>query len=390
MPLISSWEHFKRENKNSFEIPKELSSNEKEIFVFLFEKVRRAIEQREKTEFYMSEIPYTKKQMASLVEKKIITLHNYKSQTILILDPIFCTKEITCSFCNTKFYETVFFRTHQYKCPSCHNEQRIKGNIYSDYFQSLTSDTAEQIRKNEEFENQQKNHTKIMKIVDETLAKGNSIISTDACQICTTTDYIATKIWKGQITDEKGNPAEVFIADTINNDNYINNVNNNNDGNNSGKKALSFIRDENSNTTTEIQIRKKEDLQIYANKQLVPFRRKADILNARSTIKQNMMQDNLETAHEMQQNILQKYSDTTANLLKEYLFIGWKIKKTTTKDEEIKIFSTVKYGNLRLKEIEKDPRFSLLASGLKGQTLCEVKAAADELSKCEKIQKLYT
>ncbi|OQX21269.1 MAG: hypothetical protein BWK75_03425 [Candidatus Altiarchaeales archaeon A3] len=137
--------------------------------------------------------------------------------------------------------------------------------------------------------------------------------------------------------------------------------------------------------------KKKENLQMWANKPLLPFQRKADILNARSTIKQNIIQNNLEKALEMQQKILQKYSDTTKNLLIEYLFIGWKVKNSQTKEnKEIKIFSTMKYGNIRLREIEKDPYLSLFASGIRGQTLCEVKAAADELSKCEEIQKLYT
>jgi len=69
----------------------------------------------------------------------------------------------------------------------------------------------------------------------------------------------------------------------------------------------------------------------------------------------------------IQEKILANFSDTCVNFIREYFFIY-----------SHTIFSPMKYMNIGLTQIRKDPRFIANAS-LKNNILSEVKTACDEL-----------
>ena len=105
-----------------------------------------------------------------------------------------------------------------------------------------------------------------------------------------------------------------------------------------------------------------------SKEKIIPFRSsKADRLNAISELNRLAEKKKEERAIIMQEKILANFSDTCVNFVKEYFCIY-----------DNKIFSAMKYMNIGLGEIRKDPRF-IANAALKNTIISEVKTACDEL-----------
>ena len=102
--------------------------------------------------------------------------------------------------------------------------------------------------------------------------------------------------------------------------------------------------------------------------EIIPFQSsKADSLNALSTVNRIVEKKKEKEVVTIQKKILANFSDIAVNFIQEYFFIY-----------NHTIFSAMKYMNIGLREIRKDPRFIANAS-LKNNILSEVKTACDEL-----------
>ena len=106
---------------------------------------------------------------------------------------------------------------------------------------------------------------------------------------------------------------------------------------------------------------------------IIPFRTsKADSLNAISAVNRIAEKKKEKEAVTIQEKILANFSDICVNFIREYFCIY-----------NHTIFSTMKYMNIGLAEIRKDPRF-IANAALKNTILTEVKTACDELlSACQ-------
>jgi len=101
---------------------------------------------------------------------------------------------------------------------------------------------------------------------------------------------------------------------------------------------------------------------------IIPFHTsKADSLNIISTVNRIAEKKEKKRIVTTQEKILANFSDTSVNFIQEYFFIY-----------NHTIFSPMKYMNIGLTQIRKDPRFIANAS-LKNTILSEVKTACDEL-----------
>jgi len=104
-----------------------------------------------------------------------------------------------------------------------------------------------------------------------------------------------------------------------------------------------------------------------SKEKIIPFKNKADILNAISELNRIAEKKKEKEVVTIQEKILANFSDTCVNFVKEYFCIY-----------DHTIFSTMKYMNIGLREIRKDPRF-IANAALKNTILSEVKTACDEL-----------
>jgi len=101
---------------------------------------------------------------------------------------------------------------------------------------------------------------------------------------------------------------------------------------------------------------------------IIPFRTsKADTLNAMSMVNRIAEKKKEKGVVTTQEKILANFSDISVNFIQEYFFIY-----------NHTIFSAMKYMNVGLREIRKDPRF-IANAALKNTVLSEVKTACDEL-----------
>jgi len=115
-----------------------------------------------------------------------------------------------------------------------------------------------------------------------------------------------------------------------------------------------------------------------ANQEVIPFQTsKADRLNAISAINRIAEKKKEKRAVIIQEKILANFSDTCVNFVKEYFCIY-----------DHTIFSTMKYMNIGLSEIRKDPRFIANAS-LKNNVISEVKTACELLYENADIRMLF-
>jgi len=105
-----------------------------------------------------------------------------------------------------------------------------------------------------------------------------------------------------------------------------------------------------------------------ARQKIIPFQTsKADGLNAILAVNRIAEKKKEKRVVAIQKKILANFSDTCINFIREYFFIY-----------NHTIFSPMKYMNIGLTQIRKDPRFIANAS-LKNTILSEVKTACDEL-----------
>ena len=118
----------------------------------------------------------------------------------------------------------------------------------------------------------------------------------------------------------------------------------------------------------DIEVVRTDIEKIQAYNQIIPFRTsKADTLNATSAVNRIAEKKKERRVVTIQEKILANFSDTCVNFIREYFFIY-----------NHTIFSAIKYMNIGLTQIRKDPRFIANAS-LKNSILSEVKTACDEL-----------
>jgi len=117
-----------------------------------------------------------------------------------------------------------------------------------------------------------------------------------------------------------------------------------------------------------------------ARQEIIPFQTsKADIFNTISALNRIAEKKKEKKLITIQEKILADFSDTSINFIREYFFIY-----------NHRIFSPMKYMNIGLTEIRKDPRFIANAS-LKNTILTEVKTACDELlTACHQINEHTT
>jgi len=102
--------------------------------------------------------------------------------------------------------------------------------------------------------------------------------------------------------------------------------------------------------------------------EIIPFQTsKADSLNAVSTVNRIAEKKKEKGVVTIQKKILANFSDISVNFIIEYFFIY-----------NHTIFSPMKYMNIGLTQIRKDPRF-IANAALKNTVLSEVKTACDEL-----------
>jgi len=140
--------------------------------------------------------------------------------------------------------------------------------------------------------------------------------------------------------------------------------------NDRGIKEIEILHDKEINdieiVRTDIQKRHK----------IIPFQTsKADGLNAISAVNRIAEKKKEKEVVTIQEKILANFSDTCINFIREYFFIY-----------NHTIFSTMKYMNIGLTQIRKDPRF-IANAALKNNILSEVKTACDELlTACRPLQ----
>jgi len=115
-----------------------------------------------------------------------------------------------------------------------------------------------------------------------------------------------------------------------------------------------------------------------ANQEVIPFQTsKADRLNAISELNRIAEKKKEKRTITTQEKILANFSDACVNFVKEYFCIY-----------DHTIFSTMKYMNIGLSEITKDPRFIANAS-LKNNVISEVKTACELLCENADIRMLF-
>jgi len=261
--IMKKFKKFQIEYKKDFILPPNLFAKEKDIFVYLFQLLRKKIDRGIYPEVYNDEIIYTKSDLKSLISKGIILFKPYKKGWIITINPTHVTKNVECPWCGAKFNEKIYFRQKRMRCPSC--MWGMNGSTVAEKFENET-----------------------------------------------------------QIKEEI-NDIEIVQTD----------------------------------------IEKMQKIQAY---EIIPFRTsKADSLNAVSMVNRIAEKKKKDRVITIQEKILANFSNISVNFIREYFFIY-----------NHTIFSAMKYMNIGLREIRKDPRF-IANAALKNTVLSEVKTACDEL-----------
>jgi len=271
---MEKYKKFQMEYKKDFILPSNLSAKEKDIYMYLFQLLRKKINGGRYPEIDNSESIYSKSDMKSLIAKGIILFMPYKRGWVITIHPTFITKNVECSWCGAKFNEKIYFRQKRMRCPSC-------------MYGMNGSTTAEKFENNQEI------------------------------------------------------------------------------------KEIEILRDkEIKEKINDIEVVRTGIKKIY---KIIPFRTsKADSLNAISAVNRIAEKKKEKEAVTIQEKILANFSDICVNFIREYFCIY-----------NHTIFSTMKYMNIGLAEIRKDPRF-IANAALKNTILTEVKTACDELlSACQ-------
>jgi len=267
--IMKKFKKFQIEYKKDFILPPNLFAKEKDIFVYLFQLLRKKIDRGIYPEVYNDEIIYTKSDLKSLISKGIILFARYKKGWVITLNPTHITKNVECPWCGAKFNEKIYFRQKRMRCPSC-------------MYGMNSSTVTEKFEDNREIKEIEILHDKEIK--------------------------------------EEINDIEIVRTD------------------------------------------------IEKIHKIIPFQSsKADSLNALSTVNRMAEKKEKKRIVATQEKILANFSDISVNFIIEYFFIY-----------DHTIFSPMKYMNIGLTQIRKDPRF-IANAALKNTVLSEVKTACDEL-----------
>jgi len=282
---MEKYKKFMIENKKDFLLPHNLSPKEKDIFMYIFQLLRKKLHRGIYPEAYNNEIIYTKSDVKSLILKEIVLFKQYKKGWIITINPSYITKNVECPWCGAKFNEKIYFRLKRMRCPSC--MYGMNGSTVAEKFEEIN----------------------------------------DVSQIISTENKTKTE------------------------------------------KVTTDIKLFSTNRTMQI-----------ARQKIIPFQNnKADILNAISTVNRIAEKKKEKEVVTIQAKILANFSDTCVNFILEYFFMY-----------NHTIFSPMKYMNIGLTEIRKDPRF-IANAALKNTVLSEVKTACDELlAACHQINEHTT
>ena len=131
---MEKFKKFKQENKD-FLLPCNLSTKEKDIFMYLFRLLRKKIDQGIYPEIYNDEIIYTKPDVKSLLLKEIVLCKKYKKGWIITINPTYSTKNVECPWCGAKFNEKIYFRQKRIRCPSCMSG--MNGSTVTEKFEEI-------------------------------------------------------------------------------------------------------------------------------------------------------------------------------------------------------------------------------------------------------------
>jgi len=131
---MEKFKKFKQENKD-FLLPCNLSTKEKDIFMYLFRLLRKKIDQGIYPEIYNDEIIYTKPDVKSLLLKEIVLCKKYKKGWIITINPTYVTKNVECPWCGAKFNEKIYFRLKRMRCPSCMSG--MNGSTVAEKFEEI-------------------------------------------------------------------------------------------------------------------------------------------------------------------------------------------------------------------------------------------------------------
>jgi len=116
---MEKYKKFIKENKKDFLLPSNLSPKEKDIFMHIFQLIRKKVNRGIYPEIHNNEIVYTKSDMKSLILKEIVLFKQYKKGWIITINPSYITKNVECSWCGAKFNEKIYFRLKHITCPGC-------------------------------------------------------------------------------------------------------------------------------------------------------------------------------------------------------------------------------------------------------------------------------
>ena len=90
---MERFKKFKLEYKKDFIIPSLSTTKEKDIFMYLFLRLRKKIDLGIYPEIYNDEIIYTKPDLKSLILKEIVLSKKYKKGWIITINPTYSTKK---------------------------------------------------------------------------------------------------------------------------------------------------------------------------------------------------------------------------------------------------------------------------------------------------------
>ena len=131
---MEKYKKFMQEYKKDFLLPHNLSPKEKDIFMYIFQLIRKKIDRGIYPEMYNNEIIYTKSDVKSLIQKGIILFKRYKKGWVITIHPTHITKNVECSLCGTKFNEKIYFRLKRMRCPSC--MYGMNGSTHTEKFEN--------------------------------------------------------------------------------------------------------------------------------------------------------------------------------------------------------------------------------------------------------------
>jgi len=132
---MEKYKKFQTEYKKDFLLPRNLSAKEKDIFMHIFQLLRKKINGGIYPEMYNNEIIYTKSDLKNLISKGIILFKRYKKGWIITMHPTHITKNVECPWCGAKFNEKIYFRLKRMRCPSCMSG--MNGSTVAEKFEEI-------------------------------------------------------------------------------------------------------------------------------------------------------------------------------------------------------------------------------------------------------------